>query len=1009
MARLVAALAMLLPLAHVATASPGDSPGAEPQQQSVTGTVTDADSGEPLPGTNIRVKGTSTGTITDVDGRYSVRVNSLQDTLVFSFVGFTPLEEPIAGRSTIDVSLYPAVVFGDELVVIGYGVQQRRDVTGSISSVEGEELGELPVATVSEALQGRAAGLQVVSSGVPGSDATFRIRGTSTIGNSNPLVVIDGIPTTAGLNQINPNDVESVEVLKDASATAIYGSRGANGVVIVTTKSGSSERQTLDIEVSTGIQQATDMVEMLDAASFARLHNEMMQNAGLPTNPAFADPDALGTDTDWLDQLFGTAPMQSLSASYSGGGETTTFYVSGNVLHQDGIVDQTGFRRYTLQLNTDTRLFDRLSFGNKLTLNHDVNRSGSYNIRNTMYAQPTQPVMDESGKYTGPQGRPEWVGDIINPIGQARLIENGTTGYNVIGSVFGELEVVKNLTLRSTLGLQANFWDSNTWAPAYDWQPSPQEDAYRFEQYNKSLTWLFDNTLTYDRFFGASHHLTALLGTSVQENTYRFMNGSVQGFPSDVTRQLDNGVQEPTLNGNEASWGLASVMGRVNYSFKDTYLLTATLRRDGSSRFGEGNKWGLFPSASVAWRLSNESFLSGADWLDDLKLRLGYGSTGNQEIGNYAFASALQTIQYNFGGNLVSAVVPVVMPNPGVHWESVEQFNVGADATVFDDRVRLSVDAYLKNTTGMLVPGSVPVTTGYSDILVPYINAGEMRNEGIEFTLSTDNLRGRVDWTTDFNISFNRNEVVSLNDTIPMSSGEIDFNYSVARIQAGQPIGAFYGYVTNGIFQTPEEVARYAVQVPGADPYNSTSPGDLKFVDLNNDGVIDDSDRTFLGNPNPDVILGFHNRIAFGGFDLSVFLQGAFGHQIYNANRVWVEGMASAYNQTTAVEDRWTGEGTSDEMPRAVYGDPNGNMRVSDRYVEDGSYLRLKNVTIGYTLPARLTQQARMSRARVYLTANNLLTITGYSGFDPEVPVSGIDNNVYPIARTITAGISVGF
>ncbi len=983
--------------------------GAAERLETVSGTVTDAETGESLPGANIVVKGTSIGTTTDLDGRYEIAAPSLQDTLVFSFVGYATLEVPIAGRTTIDVLLASSVLTGEELVVIGYGVQQKRDLTGSIASVDGDELGALPVASVSDALHGKAAGLQVVSSGEPGADATFRIRGTSTIGNSNPLVVIDGIPTNAGLNQINPNDIASVEVLKDASATAIYGSRGANGVVIITTKSGTSERRGLDVNVSAGFQQVADMVEVLDAGAFARLHNEMMENAGLPQNPAFADPDALGESTDWMGQLFGRAPMRSYSASYTGGGDASSFYVSGNVLDQDGVIAETGYRRYTLQLNTDTRLFDRLSFGNKLTLNHDVKRSGSYNIRSTMYAQPTQPVYDEDGGYAGPQGRPEWVGDDVNTLGQARLIENATKGYNVIGSVFGELEVLQHLTLRSTLGLQANFWDANTWSPAYDWQPNPQADAYRFEQYNKSLTWLMDNTLTYDRFFGTTHHLTALLGTSVQENDYHFMNGSVQGFPSDVTRQLDNGVQDPTLNGNAASWGLASVMGRVNYAYDDTYLLTATLRRDGSSRFGQGNKWGLFPSASVAWRLSNEDFFRGVDWVDDLKLRFGYGSTGNQEIGNYAFASALQTIQYNFGGNLVSAVVPIVMPNPDVHWESVEQFNLGLALTMIADRVRLAADVYLKNTTGMLVPGSVPVTTGYSDIAVPYVNAGEMRNRGFELSLSTDNVRGRFDWSTDFNFSFNRNEVVSLNDTIPLPSGEIDFNYRVARIQAGHPVGAFYGFVTNGVFQTQEEVDRYAVQVPGADPYNSTAPGDIRFLDLNNDGVIDDADRTFLGDPNPDFTFGLNNRFAFGGFDLNVFVQGALGHDIFNANRVWVEGMATAYNQTTAALDRWTGPGTSNDMPRAVYGDPNGNMRVSDRYIEDGSYVRLKNVTLGYTLPARLVRRASMARARVYASAQNLLTFTRYSGFDPEVPVSGIDNNVYPVTRTVSLGVSLGF
>ncbi|MGD8427690.1 MAG: TonB-dependent receptor [Balneolaceae bacterium] len=980
----------------------------ERKKETVTGTVTEAATGETLPGVNIIVKGTNIGTSTNGEGDFELNVPSLQDTLVFSFIGFKKQVVPINGRTNINIMMSAQALTGEEVVVVGYGTQQRKDLTGSLTSVSGDEVSSQPVPSVSDALQGKAAGVRVISSGVPGNDATFRVRGTSTIGNSNPLVVIDGFPTNAGLNQLNPSDIESIEVLKDASAAAIYGSRGANGVVIVTTKSGAGGKSQLNVDVYRGYQQVTSTVDMLGASQFARLHNEMMQNNGLQENPDFSDPTSLGSGTDWLGRLFEIAPTQSYSVSYSGGNEKSNFYVSGNILDQSGVVTETGYKRYTLQLNTDTRLYDWLKFGNNLTLNHDVKTSGNYDIRHTMSALPTQPVFNSDGTYAGPQGRSSWVGDIVNPIGQAKLIDNSTNGYNVIGSVYGELDITDHLSFKSKLGLKANFWNSRTWSPQYDWQPNPQAESYLYEQYNKNINWLIDNTLTYDQRFNDIHHLKVLVGTSAQENNFDFINGSVKGFSSEHTQQLTNGIEQPTLDGNGSSWSLLSFMGRVNYSYKDTYLLTATLRRDGSSRFGDGNKWGFFPSGSLAWRISNEDFFH-IDFVNDLKLRVGYGLTGNQEIGNYTFASALQTMEYNFGGSLVNSVVPNIMPNPNVQWETVEQYNLGVDASLLDNRIDVTVDAYVKNTKDMLVPMSVPVTTGYSDIAVPEINAGEIQNKGAELTVSTKNLQGEFSWNTDFNISYNQNKVVSLNDTIPLPSGNIDFNYNVARIEADHPVNAFYGYVTNGIFQTQQEVDNYAVQVPGADPFNRTSPGDIKFVDLNNDGVIDDNDRTYIGDPNPDFTFALNNSFAYRHFDLSIALQGVAGNEIFNANRIWSEGMSSARNQTTATANRWTGEGTSNTMPRAVYSDPNGNTRASDRYIEDGSYLRIKTVTLGYTVPARLTEKMHVSHARLYITGQNVWTFTKYKGFDPEVPVNGIDNNVYPVTRTISLGINLSF
>jgi TonB-linked SusC/RagA family outer membrane protein len=978
-------------------------------QKAVTGKVVDLN-GEPLVGVSVLIKGTTNGTITDADGNFQIQTSSEQPVLQISYVGYQPVEV-VATASPLHIVLKESSQQLEEIVVVGYGTQRKKDLTGSVAVINNAELTSLPVPSISDAMQGRAPGVQVISSGVPGNDATFRIRGTGTINNSDPLIVVDGIPISGGLNNLNTQDIESLQILKDASATAIYGSRGANGVVIITTKRGSNlkDKSLINLNYSYAVQQATNMVDMLNASQFAQLHNEMMANAGQPQNPAYADPESLGKGTNWLDALFRNAPMHNLSLSYAGNSEKTNYYISGNFLNQDGIVINTGYKRVTLQVNADSKVNSWLKLGNSLTLNHDEKPSGDYNIKNAMLALPTQPIYREDGNYSGPIAQPMYDGDIVNPIGLAKTVDKMTNGYNLIGSIYGEIELYKGLKFKSTYGLQANLWDSRTWAPKYKWDTSINNSSYLFQQYNKNITWLWDNTLTYDALFNLKHRIGVMIGTSAQENRYNYLYASKKNFPSDLTQQMDNGLDNPVNGGNTSSWSLFSLMGRVNYSYADKYLVTITLRRDGSSRFGEGNKYGLFPSASLAWRISQEDFMKNLNFINDLKIRVGYGVTGNQEIGNYSFASALNTIAYNFNNTLVSAVVPNMMPNPNVQWEQQKQTNIGIDATIVNQRITISVDGYYKATDKMLVPMNVPVSTGYSDIDVPYINAGKMENKGIEFSIDTKNFVGPFVWNTSLNFSYNLNKVVNINDTVPMSSGSIGLNQNLALIKNGWPINAFYGFVTDGIFQTQEEVNQHALQVPGNDPYNRTSAGDIRFKDLNNDGVINDLDRTYLGNPNPKFIFAMNNYFSYKNFDLSIFLQGVAGNDIINANRFWSEAMAVAQNQTTATLERWTGEGTSYTVPRAVFNDPNKNTRPSDRFVENGSYLRIKNITLGYTFPTKWLKKNILSSARLYVSGNNIYTFTNYTGFDPEVGVSGIDNNVYPVTRTFSVGINLGF
>jgi len=975
------------------------------QAKKINGTVTDS-SGRGIPLVTVTEKGTKNSTVTSSDGNFDFNVSGSNSVLVISSVGYVTKEIKLNGETSFNVVLAISVSNLGEVVVVGYGTQRKKDVTGAVTTINTKNFNSIPVSNAGDAMQGKAAGVQVISSGSPGSNVTFRIRGTGTINNADPLLVIDGVPTDAPLNNLNPDDIASIDVLKDASAAAIYGSRGANGVVLITTKHGAEGKGHLSFDFFTAWQKATSVVKMLNAPQFAALNNELLTNGNQNKNPAFANPDTLGVGTDWLGALFRTAPMQNYSLAYSGGSDKYNYYVSGSVLDQKGIVINTGYKRYTVQFNSQAKVLNWLRFGNNVTLTADDKPSGSYDIRSAMAANPVQAIYNKDGSYSNVLGNPLWYGDITNQIGTSNINQNDTKGYNILGSVYAEASLFPGLKFKSTAGIQASFFDSRSWAPVYNFQPNPQTAAYLAEQFNKSLTYLWDNYFTYDKILGADHHLTVLAGASAQNNRFDYLSGNKTNFPSNLTQQLNSGTGQANVGGDASEWALLSFMGRINYGYKDKYLVTATLRRDGSSRFGTDNKYGTFPSASAAWRISKEDFFK-VNFINDLKLRAGYGITGNQNIGNYSFASALQIAQYNFNNNAVSIVYPLVLPNPGVQWEQVEQSNIGLDATMFNNRVSLTVDAYIKNTSKMLVPAVVPVTTGYSSTNVPSINAGSMQNKGIEIGVLTKNITGAFSWNTDFNISFNQNEIKSLNDSTPLFVDNYGLNANFGIDQKGHPANEFYGFVTDGIFQNQKDVDNHAVQQAGTTASNSTSPGDIRFKDLNSDGVINAGDRTYIGNPNPKFIYAMNNSFAYKGFDLSIFLQGVYGNKIFNANNIYQEGMSTAQNQTERTLGRWEGEGTGNFMPRAIYGDPNQNSRVSTRYIEDGSYLRIKNVTIGYTLPMQLVQGIKFSSVRIYASCLNLATFTRYSGFDPEVGVNGVDYSVYPVTRTISVGVNL--
>ena len=974
----------------------------------ISGKVLD-ESNQSLPGATIVLKNSNQSTITDFDGKFDFLVPEQGAVFSVSFIGYKTKEVSLNGKTTLEIKLELESEALNTVVVIGYGEVKSKDLTGSISTIKLADLSKQPVANVGDAIQGRAAGVQVITSGKPGDNPTFRIRGTSTIGNNDPLIVVDGMPLNGGLNQVNMNDVESLQILKDASSTAIYGSRGSNGVVIITTKRGTLGKSSLSFDISTGISEATDVLQVLNASQFASLHNDILNNAGLTPNPDFQNPESLGTGTDWLDAFFRTGIQTNYTMSYSAGNEKTKVYTSLNIFDQKGIIINTDYKRYILQFNSDTKVSDNLKFGNSLKLNHDIKSQGDYSIQNALISLPTQPIYRANGNFSGPIGQAIYSGDVDNPIGKATIIDNSNKGYNIQGNLFGELTFLKNFKFKTIGGAEANFWKTRTWAPTYSWDTKVGQNAFLSESSNQSITLLFDNTLTFNKKFDSGINVTAVIGTSAQQNKFEYINGSIQNFPSESTQTLNNGIDQATLHGSGSEWAIFSTFARANFDYKSKYYATATIRRDRSSRFGSGNKYGTFPSGSLAWRISNEEFFK-SKAVNDLKLRLGYGITGNQEIGNYSFSSNYNTYLYNFNGTYVSAAIPTVMPNTNVKWEAQEQYNIGVDATLFDERVKVTLDAYIKNTNDMLVPQAVPVTSGYSDIFVPYINAGKIQNKGIELVINTKNVqKDKFSWDTDFVFSINRNKVIDLNGDTPLVTGGLGLNYNVSRIQEEYPINVFYGFVQDGIFQTQTEVDNHAVQVQGTSSSNSTSAGDVRFKDLNNDGLITDADRTFIGNPNPDFAGSLNNTFTYGDFSLSVYLQGVYGNDIFNANRLYNEAMSITTNQSTAVLGRWTSAGTSSSMPRAIYGDPNNNNRASSRYIEDGSYLRIKNVTLSYNIPTNSMKNKFFDYAKVYLSGQNLFTFTKYSGFDPEVSTNGIDNNIYPVTRIVSLGLNVGF
>ena len=1003
-------------------------------QGPVKGVVTDA-TGKTVPGVSVLVKNTTTGTVTAQDGAYNINVPNGNGALVYSYIGYISQEVPVNGRSTIDVTLEEDQQSLQEVVVIGYGTVKKSDLTGSVVSVSSADIKAVPVATFDQALQGRAAGVQVVqSSGAPGGGTNIRIRGTSSVNaSSEPLYVIDGMlinsnsgetsiggrgPAANPLATINPSDIESIEILKDASATAIYGSRAANGVILVTTKRGKSGKSSVTFESYYGIQTVNKKLDLLNATQFAELVNEANRNAKL--TPTYANPQSLGQGTDWQKELFRQAGIANYQLSLTGGSDKTQYALGGGYFTQDGIVTGSGLNRYSFRTNLTTEVNKRLKVGVNLSYNRTTTNgvlTGPGNVvqgvvYNALLFNPILPVYDSTraGGYTFQSDTRD---AIANPIAEAKEYISTTTTSRILGNVFAEYQILDGLSLRSSFGIDGLSTKSNSFGPNFLKRTENSRGEASVSTLD-ALTWLSTNTLTYNKKINPSNSFNVLLGYEMQKFRNESVNSYAFGFPESRTGYHDIGSAEnpQTTSNGETEWSIRSYFGRVNYSLMSRYLFTLTGRVDGSSKFSEGNKYGFFPSAAFAWRVIEEDFMKTSTLFSDLKFRASYGLTGNQAIPPYQSLALIGQIgQGVFStGTGVTAFrgrEPISYPNRDLRWETTAQLNLGVDLSILRGRIGLTAEVYQKNTRDLLLNTPIPYTSGFANTL---LNIGNVQNKGIDLALNSVNTEGKIRWTTSANISFNRNKITNL-----ARKGDVNLGVGGNILREGEPIGTFYGYVFDGIYQT-DEAAKNSPVIAGQTP----AAGDRKYKDISGpngtpDGIINDFDRTIIGSAQPDFVWGLNNTATYRNITLSLFFQGSQGNQMVNQNLGDLANVNGKQNVLAAAGlGRWTPQNPSNEYARALT-TANDNV-FSSRFIEDASYLRLKNVTVSYNFPSSLLNKIKLSSARIYVGGTNLWTVTSYRGYDPEgnayggtTNIVGVDFGGYPQARTYTVGLNIGF
>lgn len=1025
-------------------------------QQRVTGVVKDIHN-DPVIGVNVIVKGTAVGTVTDFDGNYSLEVPNSNSILEFSYIGYISQQISLGNKTTLNITLLEDSKALEEVVVVGYGTVKKSDLTGAVSSIKSEELQKLPMTSLDQGIQGRAAGVQITSSsGAPGGQMSIRVRGGNSLSSGNgPLFVIDGFPIAAGgmasgyqsgslanngMATINPNDIESIEILKDASSAAIYGSRGANGVVLITTKRGKTGRTKVTYDGYVGMQSIAKKMDMMNGEEFATMSNIAAENAGLApiyggSDEKWKAPSYYRGDksTDWQDLIYREALMHNHQISINGGSESTQFAVTGNFFNQDGIVINSDLQRASLRANIDSKISSWISVQTSLTASRTFSNvafsegdgaqgggviNGALAIPSTMY------VYNDDGTFSTMNQTPFGV-TTGNPYGLAKLAKDYSTIDRVMANVavkFNLDRILKGLGAEIRGGTDYSNAFRDTYFPSTVFQ-GESDKGIAAKGWNRSTSYLNENLITYQTKIG-DHSINAVGGLTLQ--TFEYLGGQtiVSGFVNDLLEDNSMGSASVT-KGVPSSWRnsprQASWLGRVNYNYADRYLITLTGRADGSSKFGTNNKWGFFPSAAVAWRVSEEAFMENADWLTNLKLRASYGYAGNQEFGNFASLASLAQYSYNLGAVKATGFAPNKIPNSDLKWETTSTLDLGVDFGTLGNRLNFTADYYYKNTENLLWNVSIPLSSGFGSI---FSNHGTMRNWGIELGLSydliTNNRAGAFTWNTNLMYSMNRNKVTSLPNVTPgRPGGYLSGHLRVegSWLEEGQPIGLWKYYVYDGVFENQEMLDATIVNANGETvakhPKALTNDGlgSPKFKDLNQDGKIDKEDWEFIGDPNPDFIFSWTNNFTYKNFDLSIFINGSYGNDIMHLGR-GEYGMVSPFaSQRRDVLNYWTPTNTNTNIP-APRTAPHAYLPLSSWMIEDGSYIRLKNVVLGYRFPIRKTIES----LRVYVSAQNLLTITNYSGYDPEVSSKGgsnlqpgVDYNPYPTSRVFTLGVNVAF
>lgn len=1001
----------------------------------VTGNIKDAATGEALIGVNIIEVGTVNGTTTDLDGNFSINVPD-NAVLEVSYIGYETLEESVKGKTVLNIKLAAKTEMMDEVVVVGYTTMKKQNVTGAVSKVGTKDLTAVPLASPEQALQGRVAGVQVsAATGAPGADISVRVRGVGSIYSDNaPLYIVDGIPSSEGLNNISPNDIENVTVLKDASSAAIYGSRATNGVVLITTKQGKSGKAKISYNGSVGVQNAVNLVEMTNTAQYVELYNEATaaDNIGTTIQRNLITDDMLGNlaDVNHVEEIFRTALMHSHELSISGGNDKVNYLVSGSYYNQDGIIKNSGYERGTLRANLNAKAKDWLQIG--VNMNGSIsntqtvsssgdgygNDEGGSVVRYAMFRNPAIPVYDANGNYVdkpstyfGSSIYDTFFGDGYSPEGLAEYTDRNKGYKTLFSKVNAKILLPMDFSLNTNFGVDYSNYELKTYNRSWG-------DNNRINNPNglsvsgeEDLNWTFNSTLNFNRTFGGNHTFSALAGFEAIRETAKTYSNSDQDFPiwdKDLI-YIGNGNGNKVSDQSEWAATLASFFLQANYDYKGRYYINATLREDGTSRFVGKNRWGTFYSFSAGWCISNEAFMADQQIFSNLKLRAGYGAIGNQNVGIYAYSDRYSpNYNYPFGGVAAYGYAQSQLGNENLKWETSEQFNLGLDMEFMKGALGFSVDYYNKITDNMLMEAPYPPSIGNASS--PWINSGRVLNRGvdIEAVYHYTFKDGRFDVA--LNGGFLHNEVLDID--APVVGGRVDDGIYATKTEVGYPVGSFFMYEMDGIFQNEYEIISSAYQ--GAD----IKPGDVKFKDIDGNGVIDSNDRTHVGSSIPKFTLGLNLSAEWKGFDVSVFFQGAYGHKIYNQILTDCEGFYRGFNVTERYyENRWTETNPSDKYPRASWKAKSNNARVSTRFLEDASYTRLKNLQIGYTFN---TKKLNIERLRLYVAATNLFTLTGYSGFDPEMTVSanssgegdranGIDWGTYPACRTFTFGVNLTF